>query len=101
MMWMVAGVDLLISPDTGPLHLAHALGTPVIGLFGHTNPARVGPWRAFRDLVVDRYTEPGAPPDPTGYEPKLGRMERIAVADVLERVERARAIYGMRRGARA
>lgn len=94
MMWMVAGVDLLISPDTGPLHLAHALGTPVVGLFGHTNPARVGPWRDFRDLVVDRWTEPGAAPDPAGYEPKLGRMERIAVADVLDKVDRARAVYG-------
>jgi heptosyltransferase I len=101
MMWMTSGVDLLISPDTGPLHIAHALGTPVIGLFGHTNPARVGPWRAFRELVIDRYTEPGAPLDPTGYEPKLGRMERIGVEDVLERVERARATYGARRSARA
>jgi heptosyltransferase I len=91
MMWMVAGVDLLISPDTGPLHLAHALGTPVIGLFGHTNPARVGPWRAFRDLVIDRYTEPGAAPDPTLYEPRYGRMETISVADVLAKVEQARA----------
>src|SRR5204863_45148 len=31
MMGRVDGVDLLISPDTGPLHLAHALGTPVFG----------------------------------------------------------------------
>jgi heptosyltransferase I len=100
MMWMVAGVDLLISPDTGPLHLAHALGTPVVGLFGHTNPARVGPWRDFRELVVDRYTEPGAPLDPSAYAPKLGRMERIEVADVLERVELARARYGARRDVR-
>jgi heptosyltransferase I len=98
MMWMVAGVDLMISPDTGPLHLAHALGTPVVGLFGHTNPARVGPWRDFRELVVDRYTEPGAPLDPSAYEPKPSRMARIEVADVLAKVELARARYGERRG---
>lgn len=97
MMWMVDGVDLLVSPDTGPLHIAHALGTPVVGLFGHTNPARVGPWRRYRDIVVDRYTEPGAEPDAAGYEPKLGRMERIEVRDVLERVERARERYGIRK----
>jgi heptosyltransferase I len=97
MMWMVDAVDLLVSPDTGPLHLAHALGTPVVGLFGHTNPARVGPWRRFRDLVIDRYTEPGATPDPSAYEPKHGRMERIEVEDVLAMVESARATYGARR----
>ena len=99
MMWMVDGVDLLVSPDTGPLHLAHALGTPVIGLFGHTNPDRVGPWRSYRDLVIDRYTEPDDRPGPAEYEPKLGRMERIRVQDVLDMVERARSRYGPRKGA--
>ncbi|MSR36945.1 MAG: lipopolysaccharide heptosyltransferase family protein [Gemmatimonadetes bacterium] len=101
MMWMVDGVDLLVSPDTGPLHLAHALGTPVVGLFGHTNPARVGPWKRYRDLVVDGYTEPGNAPDATEYEPKPGRMEKIGVEDVLERVERARDRYGVRKTATA
>jgi hypothetical protein len=35
---------LLISGDTGPLHMAVALGVPVVGLFGPTNPAKYGPW---------------------------------------------------------
>jgi heptosyltransferase-1 len=35
---------LVIAGDTGPLHLAAALGTPVVGLYGPTNPARNGPW---------------------------------------------------------
>lgn len=34
----------VISADTGPLHLASALGTPVIGLYGPTDPARNGPY---------------------------------------------------------
>jgi len=35
---------LFIGPDTGPLHLAAALGVPVVGLFGPTDPARTGPF---------------------------------------------------------
>jgi len=94
MMWLVDGADLLVSPDTGPLHLAHAMETPVVGLFGHSNPWRVGPWRRYRDLVVDRYTEHGSPPDPSAYEPKHGRMERITVEEVLDKVALARERYG-------
>lgn len=91
MMWMVDGVDLLVSPDTGPLHIAHALQVPVVGLFGHTNPWRVGPWRHSHDLVLDRYTDPGEAPDPSRYAPRDGRMERISVDDVLAAVRRGMA----------
>jgi heptosyltransferase I len=94
MMTRVDGVDLLVSPDTGPLHLAHALGTRVVGLFGHTNPWRVGPWRRDHDLVIDRYTDEGESPDPSRYDPRSGRMERITVDDVVEAV--ARGLKGPR-----
>lgn len=44
---------LLIAGDTGPLHLAAALDTAVVGLYGPTDPARTGPWskraRVLRD----------------------------------------------------
>jgi heptosyltransferase-1 len=36
--------DLVIAGDTGPLHLACALGKPVVGIFGPTDPARNGPF---------------------------------------------------------
>jgi heptosyltransferase I len=36
--------ELMISNDTGPMHVAAALGTPVIGLFGPTEPRRTGPY---------------------------------------------------------
>jgi lipopolysaccharide heptosyltransferase II len=36
--------SLMISNDSGPMHLAAALGTPVVGLFGPTDPRRVGPY---------------------------------------------------------
>lgn len=93
MMWMVDGVDLLVSTDTGPLHLAHALETPVVGLFGHTNPWRVGPWRRYHDLIIDHYTEPGAEPDPSGYDPRDGRMETITVDEVVAKVKQGLNAY--------
>jgi len=93
LMERVRGSSLVVAPDTGPLHVAHAMGVPVVGLFAHTNPWRVGPWRDFHDLVVDRYTEPGDEPDPAGYLPKDGRMGAITVDDVLAKVEVARWRY--------
>ncbi len=35
--------DLMISGDSGPIHMATALGTPIIGIYGPTNPALGGP----------------------------------------------------------
>jgi heptosyltransferase-1 len=40
---------IFIGADTGPLHLAAALGVPVVGLFGPTDPARTGP---FSDKAI-------------------------------------------------
>ena len=42
---------LLVSGDTGPLHLAAALGTPVVGLYGPSDPARNGPWSPYDEVV--------------------------------------------------
>jgi len=51
----VAGVlqqlDLLVTGDTGPMHLAHAVGTPVVAVFGPSDPVRYGP-RGLRDRIV-------------------------------------------------
>ena len=43
----------VVAADTGPLHLACAIGTPAVALFGPTDPERNGPWSAA-DLVVAR-----------------------------------------------
>lgn len=89
LLWRLNGSDLVIAPDTGPVHMARAMEVPVIGLYGHTNPWRVGPYQKYQELWVDAYTEPGTEPDPSRFTPRDGRMETITVADVLERVDRA------------
>jgi heptosyltransferase I len=94
LLWLIGGSSLMIAPDTGPLHIARAFDVPVIGLYGHTNPWRVGPFRKYEDLWVDRYTDEGHDPDPSDRTPKRGRMETITVDDVLERVQRAVDRYG-------
>ena len=92
--WIVGGSNLVVAPDTGPVHIARALDVPVIGLYGHTNPWRVGPWRAYGDLWVDRYTEPGQNPDPSNRTPKWERMPTITTADVIDRIRVAVDRYG-------
>lgn len=98
LVWLLAGSALAISPDTGPLHIARALGTPVVGLFGRTNPKRSGPYRAFEELVVDGYAEyPGEDYPPTAAY--RDGMRRVTVERVMEKVDLAVRTYV--RGARA
>jgi heptosyltransferase I len=92
---VLEGAALVLSPDTGPLHMAVALNRPVISLMGYTNPKRVGPYRRFHDLLIDAYGEPGED-YPISMENRPGRMSRITVRDVLDRVERWHATYAMR-----
>jgi lipopolysaccharide heptosyltransferase I len=46
--------QLIVSGDTGPLHMAAAVGVPAVGLFGPTNPRRNGPW-SDQDVSISRY----------------------------------------------
>lgn len=48
---VLADAQLVIAGDTGPLHLAAALGTKVVGLYGPTNPARNGPYGQLANCV--------------------------------------------------
>ena len=84
--------DVLVSPDTGPLHIGVALGTPSVALIGYTNPKRVGPYRRFPELLIDAYGDEGEAYEVTpGY--REGRMERIEVDEVVRRVRLALERY--------
>ena len=88
--------DIVLSPDSGPLHLANALGTPVIGLYACTCSRRSGPYNSL-DLCVDKFTVAARrfmnknSQDlrwGTRIEQK-GVMDLIQVDEVVERLEQA------------
>ena len=93
LLWLLDGSVLVISPDTGPLHMARALEVPVIGLYGFTNPRRSGPYRRFQDLVVDGYARYPGEDYKTSMRRRRNGMERITPGMVLEKVEVALERY--------
>ena len=85
---------VLLSPDSGPAHMATAVGTPVIGLYAATNPARSGPYYS-RAWCADRYEAAaqrfrGRPAAELPWTEKIeapGVMDLITPADVIERLD--------------
>jgi lipopolysaccharide heptosyltransferase I len=49
--WL-ADMDLVIGNDSGPIHMAAAVGVPVVGVFGPTDPGRTGPYGAGHRAIV-------------------------------------------------
>jgi lipopolysaccharide heptosyltransferase I len=77
--------SLMVSGDTGPLHIAAAVGTPTVSLFGPTDPQRNGPWSAD-DVTVSRYGTCGC-----HYERRCKKaewcLESIGVPEVTAAVQ--------------
>jgi len=48
--------DIVLAPDTGPVHIASALGTNTIGLYASTNPERAGPYN-HQQYVINKYPQ--------------------------------------------
>lgn len=85
LMAVLRRAKFFIAADTGPLHLASALGVPVVGLFGPTDPARNGPYGGR--AVVVRKSEDGETTYKRGASYSAA-MLRIEVGDVLAAIER-------------
>lgn len=89
---ILEGAALVISLDTGPLHITVALDRPVVSLMGYSNPKRVGPYHKFGELMIDAYGEPGEDYQ-ISMENRPNRMPLITVKDVLEKVDVWRTVY--------
>ena len=77
--------DLFVSGDTGPLHIAAAVGTPVVGIFGPTDPARNGPWSPA-DEIVTRYEACGCHYDRRCHQSSWCLLN-ISVAEVTAAIQ--------------
>lgn len=91
---LYARATAVLSPDAGPMHMANAMGTPVLGLHAASNPARSGPY-SDRRWCVDRYAAAahkflGRAVEEIPWGSKIERpgvMDLISVDDVIERLQ--------------
>ena len=91
---LLARADVLLSPDSGPAHMATMVGTPVIGLYAATNSIRTGPYLS-RSHCVDRYAEAtriflGKEPEQMNWSTKVevpGVMDLITPAAVTAKLD--------------
>ncbi|SHE71592.1 heptosyltransferase I [Modicisalibacter ilicicola DSM 19980] len=91
---LIDRADVVIAPDSGPVHMANALGTPTVGLYATTNPDRAAPY-GWRDFVVDRYPEAvrtylHKEPDEIDWGERVRHPDAMALIqaeDVIERLD--------------
>jgi heptosyltransferase I len=97
---LLARADLLVTPDSGPMHIANAMGTKVLGLHAASNPHRSGPY-SDRRYCVDRYDDAarryrGKPAAALKWGSKIeaeGVMDLVAVDDAVAAFERYRSDF--------
>ena len=95
---LLARADLVMTPDSGPMHIANAMGTAVLGLHAASNPLRSGPYSSVR-YCVDRYDDAarryrGKPASALKWGAKIehdGVMALITVDDAIAAFERRHA----------
>ena len=98
---LLARAQLVVTPDSGPMHIANAMGTKVLGLHAASNPRRSGPYSDTR-YCVDRYDDAarkflGKPGDALPWGSKIefdDVMALVTVDDAIAAFERYRADHG-------
>lgn len=86
--------ELAIAPDTGPAHIANAVGTRVIGLYANSNPYRTGPYSSL-NFTVNKYPEAlwqtyHKKPEQVRWGRRVRRddvMEFIKIQDVKDKID--------------
>jgi lipopolysaccharide heptosyltransferase I len=94
---VLAAMDLVVAVDSGPVHIAAALGTPVLGLYGWTDPVRTGPHGQGHRVIRPE----GQPPSHRAFrrvtEETRALMGRIpadrVIREAIEMLDARRASY--------
>jgi heptosyltransferase I len=94
MVALLERADLVASPDSGPVHVANAMGTPVLGLYACTDAERSGPY-SDRRWTVNRYAEAagrllGRPAGRLRWGRRVerpGAMDLVTIDDVIARFD--------------
>jgi len=81
-MALFAACDLFIGNDSGPLHLAAAVGTPAVGIYGATDPAVFGPWAPPEQVVTVQ---------PPGVKPVIHFVGGATIWDQIDAIRRPSA----------
>ena len=89
----------MISPDSGPIHMATVAGIPAIGLYANSNPRRTGPYRSL-EWCVDHYDQAvvyrhGKPAEELRWGLKIHDPRVMATITVDEVVQRAESLITM------
>ena len=102
LMALLGRARLVLTPDSGPMHMANAVGTKVLGLHAASNPDRSGPYSDRRwcvnkyDAAAQKYF--GKPASELAWGSKIERpgvMDLISVNDVIERFDAAALDLGL------
>lgn len=89
----LAGSDIVVAPDTGPMHMAVAMNVPTVALYGYTDPRRCGPYQRFQDLLIDKYNLPDERRNKVTRQTKKGRTCMITPEEVFDKIEYALKVY--------
>lgn len=93
LMTVIAGADAMISTDTGPSHMAAALGVPVVALFGPTQPLQTGPFSDGKNAV--EILSAGLPCGPCVKTPAFDTCERNRCMEAITPSMVAAAVHRM------
>ena len=94
---LLDSVDALLSPDTGPLHIAVAVRTPVVGLYAVASPEKTGPYFS-REWTVDKYPQAvksilGKDPNKVSWRQRVHSPHAMALITVDDVVQKLDALF--------
>jgi lipopolysaccharide heptosyltransferase I len=82
---LLAGAKVVVSNDTGPAHIAAALGTPMVLIFGFTNPSRVGPYGRNETVAAIDANKRGTQVESTNPAHNIKNVTVETVFDLISR----------------